>query len=475
MTFAMPENIHSTNLVNARRRGLSPVPSNEFVSGSSGAEILRAKLEDKSALVGVIGLGYVGLPLSMTVNNGGFKVLGFEKSSEKVKFLEDGVSYIQDVPSKDVKKYLDSKFFQPTENFQRLSECDVILICVPTPLAKTGDPDMSYIAASIDSLAPHIREGQLVVLESTTYPGTTKEMLLPQLEEVGRRRWGEAFSCGRDFFIAFSPERVDPGNEKFNTFNTPKVVGGISETCGDLASIFYSKFLKTVVRVSSAESAEMVKLLENTFRAVNIGLVNEVALMCEKLGIDCWEVIEAAASKPFGYMAFYPGPGLGGHCIPIDPSYLSWKLRGLNYTARFIELAREINSGMPSFCVNKVVAALNLDRKSVNGSKVLILGVAYKKDIDDVRESPAIDIIHQLEQRGASVDYADPFIPELNYEGIRKSSISWTASNLASYDCVVVVTDHTEIDYSKVLEGATRIVDARNALKAFKSDKIVKL
>lgn len=474
----MPENIQSTCLVTAKRYASNSPASRVAESVSQegrGADALRAKLEDRSALVGVIGLGYVGLPLSMTVNEGGFKVVGFEKSPEKVKLLEEGLSYIQDVPSKDVKKHTDSKSFAATTNFERLSECDVILICVPTPLAKTGDPDMSYIAASVQSLAPHIREGQLVVLESTTYPGTTKEILLPQLEEAGKSHWGQEFTCGSDFFIAFSPERVDPGNAKFNTFNTPKVVGGVTEACGNLAAIFYSKFLKTIVRVSSAETAEMVKLLENTFRAVNIGLVNEVALMCEKLGIDCWEVIEAAASKPFGYMPFYPGPGLGGHCIPIDPSYLSWKLRGLNYTARFIELAREINSGMPIFCVEKVVSALNMDRKAVNGSKILILGVAYKKDIDDVRESPAIDIIHRLEERGAEVSYADPFVPELNYEGIQKTSVSWTTQSLSSYDCVVVVTDHSEVDYSKVLEGAGRIVDTRNAFKAFESDKIVKL
>lgn len=444
-------------------------------SGSQHFESLEAKIRSRSAQIGVIGLGYVGLPLASTFNDAGFKVLGFEKSQQKADFINEGVSYIQDIPSSAVKKHVLEKRLQATTDFSFVKDCDVIIICVPTPLAKSQDPDLSYIEASIKSTADNMKLGQLVVLESTTYPGTTRDVLLNQLERGVERLTGKKGVCGQDFFLSFSPERVDPGNAKFNTFNTPKVVGGVTESCGDLTALLYAQMLEKVIRVSSPECAEMVKILENTFRAVNIGLVNEIAIICEKLKLDVWEVIEAASTKPFGFMPFYPGPGLGGHCIPIDPSYLSWKMRSLNYQTRFIELATSINRSMPAFCVDKVATALNMDKKAVNGSKVLVLGIAYKKDIDDMRESPALDIIHLLEQRGAHVDYYDPFVPEVDYEGIRMKSIGWTDQIGASHDCVVITTDHTNVDYKKIFSNAKRIVDTRNALKEIKSDKIVKL
>ena len=435
---------------------------------------LKADLLAKKSVVGVIGLGYVGLPLSMAFSNSGFSVQGLDLSTTKVKSLNEGISYIPDVESSDVQKNVSAKKFLASCDFALLSSSDVIVICVPTPLSKTKDPDMSYIVSSVEKIIAHLRRGQLIILESTTYPGTTREYMLEAIRIAGAKKFG-SFECGKDFFLAFSPERVDPGNAKFNVYNTPKVVGGITPACCDLASIFYSQTMQKVVRVSSPESAEMVKLLENTFRAVNIGLVNEVAIMCEKLGIDVWEVIEAASSKPFGFMTFYPGPGLGGHCIPIDPSYLSWKLRSLNYTARFIELATSINSSMPGIVADKVAWALNDDGKSVKNSKILIMGVAYKKDIDDMRESPALDVIHHLTQRGASVDYYDPFIPEYDWEGHHSKSVKWSNDLSKTYDAVVITTDHSSVDYALLLEHSKKIIDTRNALKEFKDPRIVKL
>ncbi|MBN8555144.1 MAG: nucleotide sugar dehydrogenase [Deltaproteobacteria bacterium] len=450
----------------------SPAKTEAF---HKNAQQLKELLLQKQAKVGVIGLGYVGLPLSMAFADGGYSVLGFDNNPSKVETLMKGVSYIQDVPTADVAKNLNAKKFVAFPNFAKLKECDVVVVCVPTPLSKTKDPDMSYIIGALSKIEANLRAGQLIILESTTYPGTTREVMLPHLEKAGRVAGGKDFVCGEDFFLAFSPERVDPGNQKYNVYNTPKVVGGVTEACGELASIFYSNVMEKVIRVSSPESAEMVKLLENTFRQVNIGLVNEVAIMCEKLKIDCWEVIEAAATKPFGFMPFYPGPGLGGHCIPIDPSYLSWKLRSLNYTARFIELANTVNSSMPEFCVEKISLALNEDSKAIKGSKILVMGVSYKKDIDDMRESPALDVIHLLQRRGAKVDYYDSFVPHLDWDGINMKSVAWNTNLSSNYDLVIITTDHTNVDYKSLLDNSVRIVDTRNALKDFRDERITKL
>lgn len=465
--------------ITATNKMLSLLNSQDF-SGSykdkPAYKKLRDLLSNKEAKIGVIGLGYVGLPLTVAFADGGYRVIGFDNNPQKVATLNTGVSYIQDVSTEKVAEHVKTtKRFTAVSTFSDLKECDVIVICVPTPLSKTKDPDVSYIVSALTKIEATLRPGQLVILESTTYPGTTRELMLPRLEQAGVVREGRAYKCGEDFFLAFSPERVDPGNPKYNVYNTPKVVGGITEACGDLASLFYSKVMEKVVRVTSPESAELVKLLENTFRAVNIGLVNEMAIICDKLGVDCWEVIEAAATKPFGFMPFYPGPGLGGHCIPIDPSYLSWKLRSFNYTARFIELAVAINSSMPHFCVEKAATALNQDKKPINGSKILVLGIAYKKDIDDMRESPALDIIHDLKARGASVDYYDPFVPEFDWEGMSMKSIAWNDLIGAPYDCVIIVTDHSKVNYEAVLKSSKRVVDGRNALKNFRDPKIVKI
>lgn len=471
----LPENITATKVVEMKRSQSSARPE-----ATDTHKDLRDKLLDKQAKVGVIGLGYVGLPLSMAFADGGYSVIGFDNNPQKVDTLLQGVSYIQDVPTHEVAKHIKEQNFTAVATFPKLKECDVIVVCVPTPLSKSKDPDMSFIMSALSKIEANMRPGQLIILESTTYPGTTREVMLPHLQKAGRVISGQAFECGRDFFLAFSPERVDPGNPKYNVYNTPKVVGGVTEACGELASIFYSNVMDRVIRVSSPESAEMVKLLENTFRQVNIGLVNEVAIMCEKLKIDVWEVIEAAATKPFGFMPFYPGPGLGGHCIPIDPSYLSWKLRSLNYTARFIELANTVNSQMPDFVVDKVAQALNVDKKPVNGSKVLVVGVAYKKDIDDMRESPALDVIHQLKGRGAHVDYFDPYVPKMHLghepgEGEEMTSMKWAKDLCMRYDVVVITTDHSNIDYAGLVASSHRILDTRNALKNFREEKILKL
>ncbi len=424
----------------------------------SEQEILLQKLRDHSARVGILGLGYVGLPLAVVFADAGLSVIGIDPDSRKVETIQRGDSHIQDVPAEQVNRLVKSGRLQATTDFSVLKDVDAVSICVPTPLRKTGDPDLSFILNATEKLAEYVHPGMVVVLESTTYPGTTREILLPKLAH------DKGLVVGENFFLAFSPERVDPGRRDWTTINTPKVVGGITQTCSDVAATWYCQALERVVPVSSAEVAEMAKLLENTFRMINIGLVNEMALMCDKLGVDVWEVIDAAATKPFGFMKFTPGPGLGGHCIPIDPLYLSWKLRALNYTARFIELASEINTGMPRYVVTKVQDALNEVGKPLKGSRVLVLGVAYKPDIDDLRESPALDVIGLLKQKGAVVSYHDPHIPTLNHDSWSLSSVTDLMDAVPQADCVVIVTNHSTYDYSAILEAAQLIVDTRNAL-----------
>lgn len=404
---------------------------------------------------GVIGLGYVGLPLGVEAGKGGIRVLGFDVNEAVVASVNDGRSHVLDVAGDDVAEMRASGLLEATTDMSRLAECDVVSICVPTPLSKTRDPDVSFILAASEAVAAGLRAGQLIILESTTYPGTTREVLLPTLEATG-------LEVGKDFHLCFSPERVDPGNETWTTKNTPKVVGGITQACTRAGVVFYERFLDTLVPVSSAEAAELTKILENTFRAVNIGLVNETALISDRLGVDIWEVIDAAATKPFGFMKFTPGPGLGGHCIPVDPHYLSWKMRTLNYKTRFIELASEINAEMPIFVADKVRDALNRNRKSVNGSSVLVLGVAYKRDIEDVRESPALDVIRLLQADGATVSYHDPFVPSVDEDGSHLESIDLTDSALSAADAVVILTDHTDFDYRRVVDESKVLIDARH-------------
>jgi UDP-N-acetyl-D-glucosamine dehydrogenase len=416
------------------------------------AQELINKFKEKSAHVAVLGLGYVGLPLAVVFAESGFKVTGIDPIEAKVRQIKDGKSYILDIPDEKIKKLVESGNLSATMDYSVLSEIDGVSICVPTPLRKTGDPDLSYILAVSDSLKEYVHKGMVIVLESTTYPGTTREMILPKLEESG-------MEVGRDFFLAFSPERVDPGRTDWTTTNTPKVLGGITPACLEVSEAWYGSALETVVPVSSAEVAEMAKLLENTFRMINIGMVNEMAIMCDRLGVDVWEVIEAAATKPFGYMKFLPGPGLGGHCIPIDPLYLSWKLKTVNYSARFIELASEINTSMPRYTVSKVQDTLNTHKKALNGSNILVIGIAYKPNIDDLRESPALDIIHLLEQKGARVGYHDPFIKSFKNDEVRMESVSDLDSAVKAADCVVIVTNHSAYDYQKMLADAQLIVD----------------
>lgn len=406
---------------------------------------------------GVIGLGYVGLPLLVEAAEEGIRVIGFDVNAKVVEGVNAGRSHILDVPSAKIGELREKDLVEATTDMSRLAECDVVSICVPTPLSKTRDPDVSYILAASKSVAGALRKGQLVLLESTTYPGTTREVMLPALEETG-------LEVGKDFNLCFSPERVDPGNTTWTTKNTPKVVGGITKACTEVGARFYERFLDTVVSVSSAEAAEMTKILENTFRAVNIGLANETALIADRLGVDVWEVIDAAATKPFGFMKFTPGPGLGGHCIPIDPHYLSWKMRTLNYKTRFIELASEINSEMPHFVVGKVREALNRNRKSVNGAKILVIGVAYKRDISDVRESPALDVLRLLEADGAEATYHDPYVAELHEEGHELESIELTEQALTEADAVVILTDHSQFDYRWIMDHAKVLVDGRHAV-----------
>jgi UDP-N-acetyl-D-glucosamine dehydrogenase len=435
--------------------------------GNSSLESLKARIASGEARVGILGLGYVGLPLAVEFGSAGLSVTGFDLSEPKVASLNRGESYIQDVPTPRLKDLVDKGRVAATTDFKKISECDALVICVPTPLSKTKDPDLSMVVSAAERIAENMRAGQLVVLESTTYPGTTDELILPMLSAKG-------LTVGIDFFLAFSPERVDPGNPKFHTHNTPKVIGGMTAACGEAARLLYSKAIEKIIVVSSPRAAEMVKLLENTFRSVNIGLVNEVALMCRRLGVNVWEVIDAAATKPFGFMAFYPGPGLGGHCIPIDPLYLSWKLKTLNYRARFIELASEINAGMPEYVVERLAEALNDRSKSVRGSKIHILGAAYKKDIEDVRESPAIDVIRVLQAKGAVVTYTDSWIPSLEHEGIDLSSVD-AGPAVDAADAMVIITDHSNVPYSDLVKRAKLVLDARNATRGLEGANIVRL
>lgn len=425
---------------------------------------LLEKIEQRRAVISIIGLGYVGLPLVTEFAREGYRVIGVDVVQEKVDLINKGISYIPDVQTEDIAGLVSEGLIEATTDYSVLRKVDAISICVPTPLRKTKDPDMSYIISAADEVARYSRPGQLIVLESTTYPGTTDELIVPRLT-------GNGYKVGEEVFVCFSPERIDPGNKRYGVRNTPKVIGGVTPACLEVGQALYSKAINEVVSVSSTRAAEMVKLLENTFRSVNIGLVNEMAVMCDKLDVNVWEVIEAASTKPFGFMTFYPGPGLGGHCIPIDPLYLSWKLKTLNYNARFIELASEINSNMPLYVVSKVMDALNEVRKPVNGSHILVLGAAYKRDIDDIRESPTLDIIRLLQERGAGVSYHDPYIPDLGHEGLDMQSVGLTAEALASVDCVVIVTDHTSYDWQWVAEQARIIVDSRNALKDITSPR----
>ncbi len=438
---------------------------------NTNQEILQGKIRDRSARIVILGLGYVGLPLAVVFAEAGFEVIGVEPDANKVDILKRGKSYVQDVPSDKLNNLLQTGKLSATTDFSVLAEADAVSICVPTPLRKTGDPDLSFILDATDELAKFMHPGIVVVLESTTYPGTTREILLPKLTEIS------GLEVGKDFFLAFSPERVDPGREDWTTYNTPKVIGGITPACSEIASFWYQQALETVVTVSTAESAEMAKLLENTFRMINIGLVNEMAIMCDRLDLDVWEIIDAAATKPFGYMKFTPGPGLGGHCIPIDPLYLSWKLRALNYTARFIDLASEINTGMPRYVVNKVQDALNDQSLPLRGSRVLVIGAAYKPDVDDIRESPSLDIIGLLRQKGAEVNYHDPYIPEIVHDDWSLKSVANVIESARTADCVVIVTNHSVYDYPYLLEEASLVVDTRNALGDIgrKNPKVVRL
>jgi len=425
---------------------------------------LQKKIKDKKATVGIIGLGYVGLPLAAEFGQNGLKVIGFDILPKKVKLINAGRSDIGDVPSKVVKALVKSKMLTATDNFAMLKKVDCVAICVPTPLSKTKDPDVAYILNAVEQVRKYLHKGLLVVLESTTYPGTTEELILPQLESTGMK-------VGRDFYLAFSPERIDPGNEKFGTSNTARVVGGVTPKCRAVAKQFYECIVNNVFDVSSTKAAEMVKLLENTFRSVNIGLVNEVALMCDRLGLNVWEIIDAAASKPFGFMPFYPGPGLGGHCIPIDPHYLSWKLKSLNYYARFIELAGDINSHMPEYVVDRIARQLNGHSKALKGSKICILGVAYKKDINDVRESPALDVITVLKKHGAKVVYNDPFVPMIRLDNGNMKSVPLTKSLLSGSACTVILTDHSDYDYKWIVQNSKLVFDTRNATKNVRTGK----
>ena len=426
---------------------------------SDALDTLLARTQTGDVTLAVVGMGYVGLPLAVVFAEAGLTVVGIDVSAERMAQMNQGESYIEDIPNERLAPLVASGKLRGTANFGALAEADAVSICVPTPLGKTRDPDMSYIVAATEQVAQHLRAGQVVVLESTTYPGTTREVIQPALEQSGLK-------VGRDVFLAFSPERVDPGREDWTTKNTPKVMGGVTPACTEAATAVYGLAIDTVVPVSQPEAAEMVKLLENTFRSVNIGLVNEVLLMCDKLGLDAWEVIEAAATKPFGYMKFTPGPGLGGHCIPIDPLYLAWKMKSLNYNARFIELASEVNTSMPVYWVQKVQDTLNEHGKAVKGSRVLVLGVAYKKDIQDVRESPALDVIRLLEEKGAEVEYHDPHVPSFNEHGQSMASVTDLGAALDAADCVVVVTDHSAYDWASVAAKARALVDTRHVVPA---------
>ena len=428
---------------------------------------LEKKLKEKASVASVVGLGYVGLPLAVEFARSGIKTVGVDIIESKVDMVNRGESYIGDVKGEDLAEVVGKGLLTATTDFSALHEVDTINICVPTPLRKTKDPDISYIVSAVQEIKKTLHRGQLIILESTTYPGTTEEVILPHLEENGMKP-------GKDFFLAFSPERVDPGNETYTTRNIPKVVGGITPECTRMAILLYETAGMNTVQVSNAKAAETVKLLENTFRSVNIGLVNEIALMCHKMGINAWEVIDAASTKPFGFMPFYPGPGLGGHCIPIDPFYLSWKAKQSGIEARFIELSGQINGEMPLHVVNRVFEALNVRKKCINGSKILIMGVSYKEDIDDTRESPAFDIMLLLRQYGANVSFYDPYVERLD-EASDVERIEYTKGNLEQIDCAIIVTGHTEIDYNLLVDHCGLIFDSRNVLKGMTNENIVRL
>ena len=421
-------------------------------------EELRGRIERREAVIGVVGLGYVGLPLAVAFAKAGYTVTGFDLDAKKVNALSEGGSYIEDVVPGEVSEVVVGGRLAATTDFAELSRCDVINVCVPTPLTKTKDPDVSHMAKALEDIRKRLRSGQLIILGSTTYPGTTHELFVPMLESSGLR-------VGVDFGLAFAPERIDPANKEFQVRDVPKVVGGETPLCTELATKVFGAVFDQVVSVSSTQSAEMVKLLENTFRAINIGLANEVALMCDRLGLDVWEVMDAAATKPYGFMKFLPGPGLGGHCIPVDPTYLAWKMKSLNFQARFIELATEINGHMPQHVVNKVAEILNEDRIAVNGARILLLGVAYKPDVSDMRESPALDVIRLLSERGGEVSYHDPHVPEIEVEGIPYKSADLSDERLAGADIVVIITDHAAVDWARVVAQAGRIFDTRNATR----------
>ncbi|MGE3537033.1 MAG: nucleotide sugar dehydrogenase [Candidatus Tectimicrobiota bacterium] len=431
-------------------------------------QTFRDKVAARSAHVSVIGLGYVGLPLALGFAQAGYHVTGIDTDPQKVAGLQMGSSHVQDVDSTDLQQVVQNGHFRATTDFAVLREVDSVSICVPTPLSKTKDPDISYIVSVTEAIREHLHRGQLIVLESTTYPGTTDEVVLPRLASTG-------LQVGEDFFLAFSPERIDPGNSRFRLANTPKILGGVTPQCTQMAQHLYEQIISTVVPVTSSRAAEMVKLLENTFRAVNIGLVNEVALMCDRLGLDVWEVIEAAATKPFGFMPFYPGPGLGGHCIPLDPHYLAWKLKTLDYRARFIELADDINANMPHYVITRVTDVLNDVHKSLKGSKILVLGVAYKADTNDLRESPALEVLRLLQAKGSEVFFHDPLITDVEIPGLRATDLNERMLNWA--DCVVITTNHSTYNYDWIVEQSRLLVDTRNATKHVKDgrDKIHKL
>ena len=427
-------------------------------------------IESREATAAVIGLGYVGLPLAMEMLSAGFNVIGIDLDRKKIAALEEGKSYIRDVDDQIISDAISSERFSPTSDFSSLAKADTVSICVPTPLSKSRDPDISFILAATEEIRKYLHSGQLIVLESTTYPGTTEELILPELSSSGLK-------VGSDFYLAFSPERIDPGNKAFTTRNTPKIVGGITPDCTDIAHLFYSQFIEKVFPVTSTKCAEMVKLLENTFRSVNIGMVNEMAQMCDLLGVDVYEVIDAAATKPFGFIPFYPGPGLGGHCIPIDPHYLAWKLKALNFQARFIELASEINGMMPAMVTGLIADGLNQSAKSIRNAKILVLGVAYKKDVSDCRESPALDVMRMLTEKGADLIYNDPYVPTLRLGKNTINSTQISSDVIARQDCVIILTDHSDYDFKAVVAAARLVIDTRNATKdlnAFTSN-IIKL
>ncbi len=426
------------------------------------------KIRERKARTGVIGLGYVGLPLAIEFAHAGFNAVGIDVDARKVDAINGGQSYIVDTSSEEIASLVATGRLKATTDFRAMEELDTINICVPTPLRKTKDPDMTYVVAAVAEIKKYLRAGQLIILESTTYPGTTEELVLPQLQESGLK-------VGQDFFLAFSPERIDPGNKQFNTRNIPKVVGGVTARCTQVAKTLYEQSIETVVPVSSTRVAEMVKLLENTFRSVNIGLVNELALMSAKLNINVWEVIDAAATKPFGFMPFYPGPGLGGHCIPIDPFYLGWKARMNGFEPRFIELAGQVNESMPKFVVDKVTDALNDDGKAVRNARIHVLGVAYKRDVNDIRESPSLHVIKMLMDKGAALTYSDPFVPEIHDEGIEMTARPVREALEEGTDCVVLLTDHSAYNYSEIVHLAPLIIDTRNALRDFIGGNIIRL